>query len=96
MSTIDKKLAENVARKILEVMKKTANKTINTSNVELYHNGIITVAPTDETIYATVSLSFGSTIRVPNRSGETLAVGDRVKVYSDKQNLADAYIGTKY
>ena len=94
MMEIDKSLADAVAKKILDAMKKTADKTINTSNVEVYHNGVVTDASNDNAIV--VALSFGSTITVPNLSGQTLAAKDRVKVYSDKQNLADAYIGLKY
>lgn len=94
MKEIDKNLADAVVTKILDAMKKTANKTINTSNVEVYHNGIVTDASDKNNIV--VSLSFGSSITVPNLSGQTLEADDRVKIYSDKQNLADAYIGLKY
>lgn len=96
MKEIDKDLADNVANKMFELIKKTASKTINDTNVEFYQNGIVTIAPTDSSIYATVQLSFGSTIRAANRSGDTLSVGDRVRVYSDKQSLTNVYIGTKY
>ena len=95
MGKVDKNLANSVALKILNVMKKTASRTINSSNVEIFYNGIVTVAPTDSNINATVELSFGTTITVPNRSGETLAVGDAVRIYSEKQNLVNAYIGIK-
>lgn len=94
MKEIDKSLADAVASKILDAMKRTANKTINSSNVEVYHNGIVTDASDKSNIV--VSLSFGGTITVPNLSGKTLAVGNSVRVYSEKQNLANAYIGLKY
>ena len=96
MINIDKNLADNVANKILNIIKKTTAKTINSSNVEMFYNGIITVAPTDDDNKATVLLSFGVTVTAPNLSGSPLSVGDKVKVYSDKQNLANAYIGLKY
>lgn len=94
MREIDKSLADSVASKILEAMKRTANKTINTSNVEVYHNGVVTDASDNNNIV--VTLSFGGIVKVPNLSGQTLAKNSRVRVYSEKQNLANAYIGLKY
>ena len=94
MKEIDKSLADAVASKILDAMKRTANKTINSSNVEVYHNGIVTDASDKSNIV--VSLSFGGTVEAPNLSGETLTEGNSVRVYSEKQNLANAYIGLKY
>lgn len=94
MKEIDKSLADSVASKILDAMKRTANKTINSSNVEVYHNGIVTDASDNSNIV--VSLSFGGTVEVPNLSGKTLTEGNSVRVYSEKQNLANAYIGLKY
>lgn len=94
MKEIDKSLADAVVSKILDAMKKTANKTINSSNVEVYHNGIVTDASDNSNIV--VSLSFGGTVEVPNLSGKTLTKGNSVRVYSEKQNLANAYIGLKY
>ena len=96
MKEIDKTLADTVALKILDVIKKTTSKTINSSNVEVYHNGVVSALPDENNTNYKVTLSFGTTIDVPNLSQQTIKVNDRVKVYSDKQNLADAYIGLKY
>ena len=94
MKEIDKNLADAVALKILDIMKKTADKTINSSNVEVYHNGIVRDVYDDGTAH--VELSFGSFLTISNLSGQALTVNDRVKIYSDKQNSANAYIGLKY
>ena len=96
MKEIDKSLVDDIANKILDLMKKTASKTINTANVEVYHNGIVKSDTIEKNTSGEVDLSIGVSLTIPNLSRVSLTKGDRVKVYSDKQNLADAYIGLKY
>lgn len=45
---------------------------------------------------ATVSLSNGQSIyNLKNKTGEILSVGDKVKIYGSRTNLANRYIGLK-
>ena len=93
MKKIDKNLLESVAALLSDKIKKQSELVLNNSNTEKYYNGVVVTVNSKTEV--DVKLSFGM-ITVPNLSGEDLNKDDRVKVYSDKQNLSDAYIGVKY
>lgn len=87
-------LIKQVVDAILERIYETSRKQINNTNIELTSQGIIT-ALSDDGNSATVDVGFTTTEYLPNYSGSTLAVGSVVKIYYDKPDMRDAYIGVR-
>lgn len=70
-------------------------KNINRTNVEFCSEGVVkSVNSTSNT--AVVTLGFGDTDSLQNLSGETLAVGNKVKVFYNNKSMGGAYIGVKF
>lgn len=103
MENIDKALLDELIDEIYKRIEQKFAKQLNTANVEYAFNGIVTAinpselpeGATPDTITAIVDIGSSTTSYIPNRSGEIIAVGDTVKVYSDRSNMVGAYIGVK-
>lgn len=94
MENIDNAVLDELVEEIFKRVEQKFVKQLNTANVEYAFNGIITAVNADANT-AIVDIGSSTTAYIPNRSGETIAVGDAVKVYSDRSNMAGAYIGVK-
>ena len=93
------RIDENLINELVEIIYKKIedkfSKNINNTNVEFCSEGIVTsVDSTANT--ATVSLAFVTTDTLPNLSGNNLQVGDKVRIFYNKRNMSDAYIGVKF
>ena len=88
------KLVKQVVDALFERVNQLIIKKINNTNVELSSIGIITEVSSDNTL-AKVDVGFAITDDIPNCSGETLAEGCVVKIYYDKPDMQDAYIGVR-
>lgn len=68
-------------------------KNLNSANIEFCSEGIVKSVVGNS---ATVQLAFCETDAIPNLTGESLSVNDRVKIFYNKTNMAGAYIGVKF
>lgn len=97
---IDSELIDLLVEEVYKRIEEKINKGINDSSVEFSSYAIVTAVNDDSSI---ASISFGkytkeddvdnSIKKVPNHSGETLAVGDKVKVFYENNNLKNIYVG---
>lgn len=94
MENIDNAVLDEFIDEIYKRIEQKFAKQLNTANVEYAFNGVVTAVNTDANT-AVVDIGSSTTTHIPNRSGETIAVGDTVKVYSDRSNMVGAYIGVK-
>jgi hypothetical protein len=100
MENIDNAVLDELVDEIFKRVEEKFVKQLNTANVEYAFKGVVTSidAPEDATpdkITAIVDIGSSTTTYIPNRSGEVIAEGDTVKVFSDKNNMVGAYIGVK-
>lgn len=100
MENIDNAVLDELIDEIYKRIEQKFAKQLNTANVEYAFNGVVkAIIPEDATtpdkITAIVDIGSSTTTYIPNRSGETIAVNDVVKVYSDRSNMVGAYIGVK-
>ena len=91
--TMDR-LVDIICDKVLSIIRRELNQT----NMEFARSGVVLEATTadDGTRTCKVDLGFGETETIPNLTGQDLATGQKVKVYSDKQDLVGAYVGTAF
>lgn len=97
---IDSELIDLLVEEVYKRIEERISKGINDSNVELSSYAIVTGFSKDG---SKVNVSFGKYTKeddvdnsikdVPNHSGETLAVGDKVKVFYENNNLKNIYVG---
>lgn len=96
---IDSELIDLLVEEVYKRIEERIQKGINDSNVELSSYAVVTATNED----GTANVSFGkytkdddvdnSVTNVPNHSGETLAVGDKVKIFYENNNLKNIYVG---
>lgn len=96
---IDSELIDLLVEEVYKRIEERISKGINDSNVELSSYAIVTAVNNNSSI----NVSFGKYTKeddvdnsikdVPNHSGETLAVGDKVKVFYENNNLKNIYVG---
>ena len=80
------------------------SKQLNSANVEFSYEGIVRnpvqVKDSNDNITGTTSadveLAFNTLSSLPNLSGSTLYDGNKVKIFYDKSNMSNAYIGVKF
>lgn len=65
---------------------------VSKANIEFFYDGVVTATSGTN---AKVDLGFQITEFIPNRTGETLNVGNKVRVYSGKSTLVGAFIGVQ-
>lgn len=95
-NVFDMQLVDELIVAVNNIVKNKVEKMINQSNVEMCWSGIIKSINTSTNL-AKVELPFDTIIDdVPNLSGQTIGVNDRVKIYADHMNMVDCYIGTVY
>lgn len=94
MENIDNAVLDELIDEIYKRIEQKFAKQLNTANVEYAFNGIVTAVNTEANT-AIIDIGSSTTDYIPNRSGVVLAVGDAVKVYSDRSNMVGAYIGVK-
>ena len=87
-------LLKQIVDAIFERIDERIKKKINNTNIELTSQGIVS-AISDDGKNATVDVGFTTTEYLPNYSGSALAVGSVVKIYYDKPDMRDAYIGVR-
>ena len=68
---------------------------LNDSNVEFCCTGVVASVDTTNN-KATVDIGFCITENIPNLSDKTLSVNNVVKVFYDKYDMRNAYIGLKF
>ena len=96
METYNSKKIEELVELIYQRIEENFDKKINNSNVEMTWTGIV-LSFNSTANTANVSLPFGETLEnIPNLSGTTLNQGQKVKVYADKLNMINAYVGTAF
>lgn len=87
-------LVKQVVDAIFERVDERIGKKINNTNIELTSQGVVKAVSSDGKS-ATVDVGFTTTEYLPNYSGSTLTVGSVVKIYYDKPDMRDAYIGVR-
>ncbi len=99
--SVDKVALDELIQALNEQMKKTFSKQLNIANVEYAFKGIVLQIDTTNNT-ATVDIGTSTTDYLPNKTGydvgtedTNLKVGDTVKVFSDRTNMVNAYIGVK-
>lgn len=101
---IDSKLLDELVDIIYQRIEEKFSKQLNSANVEFSYEGIVRnpVQTTDSsgnvtgTTSADVELAFNTLSSLPNLSGSTLYDGNKVKIFYDKSNMSNAYIGVKF
>lgn len=105
---IDNNVLDELVDVIYTRIEQKFAKQLNTANVEYAYSGIVMeIDSTNDT--AIVDIGDSITEFIPNKTGfavgkatddesannSILKVGDTVKVFSDRKNMAGAYIGVK-
>lgn len=104
MSNINSSLLDELVDIIYQRIEEKFNKQLNSANVEFSYEGIVRnpVQTTDSsgnvigTTSADVELAFNTLTSLPNLSGSILAEGNKVKIFYNKSNMSNAYIGVKF
>lgn len=94
MDKIDNAVLDELIDTIYQRIEQKFAKQLNASNVEYAYSGIVLSADNEAGV-ANVDIGSSTTGNIPNRSGESLAQGNTVKVFADKSNMVGAYIGVK-
>lgn len=99
--SVDKVALDELIQALNEQMQKTFSKQLNLANVEYAFKGIVVQIDTTNNT-AIVDIGTSTTDYLPNKTGydvgtedTNLKVGDTVKVFSDRTNMVNAYIGVK-
>lgn len=92
-NVVDERNLDNLIDLIYKRIYEKILKELNSLNIEFCAEGIVQTVLGDN---AEVSLSFGTTDSIQNLTGETLSVGDKVKVFYNNTNMSGAYIGVKF
>lgn len=96
MNELNNKLLDDLVDEIYKKIEAKFYKSLNTANVEFCSEGIVSKVSGDGHM-ASVALAFsGETDMLPNLTGETLAKGNKVKVFYNRTNMSGAYIGVKF
>lgn len=104
MNNIDSSLIDELVDVIYQRIEEKFNKQLNAANVEFSYEGIVKnpINITDSngnvisTTSADVELAFNTLTSLPNLSGSILIDGDKVKIFYNKSNMSNAYIGVKF
>lgn len=98
MDNISNEVMDSLVNTICDKVLSLIRKELNQTNMEFARSGVVVEATTadDGTRTCKVDLGFGETETIPNLSGQDLTTGQKVKVYSDKQDLVGAYVGTAF
>lgn len=101
MLDIDDSVLDEFIDILYKRMEQKFSKQLNTANVEYSFSGVIKEIDIS-TNKAVVDIGHSITDYIPNNTGvalgtneNNLKVGDVVKVYSDRKNIANSYIGVK-
>ena len=92
---LDLRVLDDYINKLVE---KKVNKILDSLGVECSDYSIVREVTTDDSgnvTSARVETSTGNVVDLVNESGKVLAVGDTVKMYGSRKNLANRYIGLK-
>ena len=100
----DKELMDKFINAVYNSIKRGTQKEINDTNIEFNAVGVVTETTDikDEngnvlsTESAVVDIGFVVTDSIRNLSGEKLIAGDAVKIFYDKRDMRNAYIGIKF
>jgi hypothetical protein len=92
MANIDNDKLLEFKNSIIQEVLKEVKYYIDNSTIEKTNTGIVKSVSVDNST-ATIDIDFMTTDMLPNKTGETLAIGDKVKIFSDTKTLVDAYIG---
>lgn len=80
---------------VFERVGKQISKQLNNTNIEFSSLGVVKTVFSDESS-AIVDLGYVVTDKIPNLSGEELVEGAVVKVFYDKNDMRNAYIGVRF
>lgn len=101
---IDNTLLNELVDVIYQRIEEKFSKQLNAANVEFSYEGVVRnpVNTTDSngnitaTTSADVELAFNTLTSLPNLSGKILSDGNKVKIFYNKSNMSNAYIGVKF
>ena len=77
---INENLINELVDIIYQKIEAKFNKNINQNNIEFYSEGIVKSVNNDAKT-AVIQLSFCDTDELPNLTGDSLSIGDKVKVF---------------
>ena len=81
-----------------KLVEKKIYEILDSLGVESSDYAIVDSVSTDENnnvLSAVVKTSTDNKVEVVNKSGETISVGDTVKIYGSRKNISNRYIGIK-
>ena len=101
MQEIDGLLLNELVEIIYQRIEEKLKKQLNSSNIEFSYDGIVknpVSDPNDNTVTlsADIELSFCTVRDVPNHTEKTLYDGDKVRIFYNKSNIGNSYIGVKF
>lgn len=91
----NEELVKQFVDAIFERVSRQIGKQINNTNIEFSSMGVVDAVSTDGTT-ATVNLGYTTTDYIPNLSGDTVVKGSVVKIFYDKTDMRNAYIGVRF
>lgn len=91
----NEELMKQLVDAIFEKVNHQIEQKINNTNVEFSSMGIVTVVSESGTT-AKVNLGYTTTDYIPNLSGSELVKGSVVKIFYDKTDMRNAYIGVRF
>lgn len=92
MANVNNEVLDDFRNIINNIIKEQFEIFISKANIEFFYDGVVTAISGTN---AKVDLGFQITEFIPNRTGETLNVGNKVRVYSGKSTLVGAFIGVQ-
>lgn len=95
MQQIDNSLLDELVEIIYQRIEEKFKKQLTNSNVEFSYDGIVrSIDSVNNT--ANIELGFGVVENLPNLTGDTISVNDKVRIFYNKSNLGTGYIGVKF
>lgn len=92
-------IKEELLNQLVEVIYKRIEERIISqiykANVELNAEGIVKEISSNNKS-AIIETAFARTDHIPNLTGDTLTVNNKVKIFYNRRDMSDAYIGVKY